>query len=92
MHYLYTRFCLRVSSSFLSEKGSYSIRDKSVRHFCKMTPFSIVDMYLSPSPVFPHPLSPKSMLYFKLSSLSFTSDNIDSGVGWGDLQHLKRMK
>ena len=35
--------------------------------------------YLSPSPVYLHPLPPKSMLYFGPSTLSFTSDNIDSG-------------
>ena len=35
--------------------------------------------YLSPSPVYLHPSPPKSMLYFGPSSLSFTSDNIDSG-------------
>ena len=46
-----------------------------------MTPFSIVNMYLSPPPVFHHPLSLKSRWYFRPSSLSFTSDNIDSGVG-----------
>ena len=46
-----------------------------------MTPFPIVNMYLSPPPVFHHPLSPKSRWYFRPSSLSFTSDNIDSGVG-----------
>ena len=35
--------------------------------------------YLSPSPVYLHPSPPKSMLYFGPSTLSFTSDNIDSG-------------
>ena len=35
--------------------------------------------YLSSYPVYPNPFPPKSMLYFGLSSLSFTSDNIDSG-------------
>ena len=35
--------------------------------------------YLSPSPSYLHPSPPKSMLYFGPSSLSFTSDNIDSG-------------
>ena len=35
--------------------------------------------YLSPYPVYPNPFPPKSVLYFGPSSLSFTSDNIDSG-------------
>ena len=77
MHYLHARFCLRVFSSFLSEKESYNKGQKC-----------LVDMYLSPPPVFSHALSPKSMLYFRPSSLSFTSGNIDSEVGWGDLQHF----
>ena len=34
---------------------------------------------LSPSPVYPNPFPPKSMLDFGPSSLFFTSDNIDSG-------------
>ena len=34
--------------------------------------------YLSSYPVYPNPFPPKSMLYFGPSSLSFTSDNIDS--------------
>ena len=37
--------------------------------------------YLSPPPVFPHPLPLKPKLYFRPSSLSFTINNIDSGMG-----------
>ena len=48
-----------------------------------MTVFSIVNMYLSSSHVFPYRLPPKPMLYFRPLSLSFTLDNIDSGVGGG---------
>ena len=35
--------------------------------------------YLYPSPVYPYSFPLKSMLYFGPSSLSFTSDNSDSG-------------
>ena len=48
------------------------MRDKSVETLRKMAPFYIVDI--------PIPFLRKSMLYFGPSSLSFTSDNIDSGV------------
>ena len=48
-----------------------------------MTVFSIVNMYLSSSHVFPHCLPPKPVLYFRPLSLSFTLDNIDSGGGGG---------
>ena len=37
--------------------------------------------YLSPPPVFPHPLPLKPMFYFRPSSLSFTINNIDSRIG-----------
>ena len=40
-------------------------------------------MYLSSSPVIPHHLPPKPMLYFRPLSLSFTLDYIDSGIGGG---------
>ena len=43
-----------------------------------------------PSPLSSPTLPPKSMLYFGPSSLSFTTRNIDLGVG--DLRHLNRMK
>ena len=39
----------------------------------------IYNKYLSPSPVYPNPFPPKSMLNFGPSSLFFPSDNIDSG-------------
>ena len=52
---------------------------KVLTHFRKMAPFCIVDIYLSPSPVYPNPFPPKSMLNFGASSPCFTSDNIDSG-------------
>ena len=57
-----------------------------------MTVFSRVSMYLSSSPVFPHRLPPKPMLYFRPLSLSFTLDNIDSGVkgGGGGVMVLKK--
>ena len=55
-----------------------------------MTVFSIVNMYLSSSPVFPHHLPPKPMLYFRPLSLSFTLDNIDSGGGGGGVMVLKK--
>ena len=51
---------------------------KVLRHFRKMAPFCIM-AYLSPSPVYPNPFPPKSMMYFGPSSLSVTLDNIDSG-------------
>ena len=44
-----------------------------LRHFRKMAPFCIVDILI--------PFPQKSMLYFGPSSLSFSSDNIDSGGG-----------
>ena len=69
-----------VPPSFQRE-GELQWGTKVLRHFCKVTPFSTVNMYLSPPPVFHHPLSLKSRWYFRPSSLSFTSDNIDSGVG-----------
>ena len=46
-------------------EGELQWGTKVLRHFCKMPVFSIVNMYLSSSPMFPHPLSPKSMLYFQ---------------------------
>ena len=55
-----------------------------------MTVFSRVSMYLSSSPVFPHRLPPKPMLYFRPLSLSFTLDNIDSGGGGGGVMVLKK--
>ena len=54
------------------------------RHFCKMASFSIVHGHTCAVPsVYPHPFPPKPMLYFRPLSLSFTLDNIDSGVGGG---------
>ena len=50
------------------------------RHFRKNGPFLHSGHTPSPSPVYPNPFPPKSMLYFGPSSLSFASDNIDSGV------------
>ena len=55
-----------------------------------MTVFSIVNMYLSSSHVFPHRLPPKPMLYFRPLSLSFTLDNIDSGGGGGGGYDVKK--
>ena len=55
-----------------------------------MTVFSIVNMYLSSSHVFPHRLPPKPMLYFRPLSLSFTLDNIDSGGGGGGGYGVKK--
>ena len=51
---------------------------KVLRHFRKMAPFAKWT-YLSSYLVYPNPFPPKSTLYFGPSSLSFTSDNIDSG-------------
>ena len=54
------------------------------RHFCKMASFSIVHGHTCAVPsVYPDPFPPKPMLYFRPLSLSFTLDNIDSGVGGG---------
>ena len=39
--------------------------------------------YLSPSPEYSHPFPPKPMLCFRPWSLSLSTNNIDSGVGWG---------
>ena len=55
-----------------------------------MTVFSRVSMYLSSSPVFPHRLLPKPMLYFRPLSLSFTLDNIGLGVGGGGCYGVKK--
>ena len=52
---------------------------KVLRYFYKMAPFWTVDIPI-PSPCVPHPLPPKSMLYFRPSSLSFATDSIYSGV------------
>ena len=46
--------------------------------------------YLSPSPMHSNPLPPKPMLCFRPSSLSFTTNNIDLGVG--ELRCLNRTK
>ena len=59
-----------------------------LRNFRKMAPFRIVNIPI-PFPCVPQPLP--SMLYFGPSSLSFTSANTGSGVGWGDLRRLKGM-
>ena len=49
-------------------------------HFRKMAPFCIVDILIL-FPCLPQPLHPKINVEFWTSSLFFTSDNIDSGVG-----------
>ena len=59
-----------------------------LRHFCKMASFSIVDIPV-PFLCVPPPLTPKPMLYFRPLSLSFTLDNIDSGVGGGGVMVLE---
>ena len=50
--------------------------------------------YQSPTLVYPHALPPKPVLCFRPTSLSFTTNNIDSGVegGGGDLRRLNGMK
>jgi len=56
-----------------------TMRDKSVDTPPKNGPFLNSDLTYPLPPVYLHPCPPRSMLYFGLSSLSFTSDNIDSG-------------
>ena len=57
-----------------------------LRHFRKMTPFSMVDI--------PIPFPPKSMLNFGPSSLFFFfySDNIDSVGGGGGVRGFMAFK
>ena len=47
--------------------------------------------YLSPSPVYSHPLPPKPMLCFRPSSLSLSTNNIVSEVGGGGFTVIKQM-
>ena len=68
----------RPSSKLITEFTSSIAKSTSPR-LSDTTFFARRWTYLSPYPVYPNPFPPKSVLYFGPSSLSFTSDNIDSG-------------
>ena len=68
----------RPSSKLITEFTS-SIAKSTSPGLSDTTFFARRWTYLSPYPVYPNPFPPKSVLYFGPSSLSFTSDNIDSG-------------
>ena len=59
-------------------------REKKV---LRMPLFLVVDISL-----YSHPLPQKPILYLKPSSLSSTTNNIDSGVGWGILWRLTELE
>ena len=54
--------------------------------------FLVVDISLFPPPLYSPPLPPKPILYLKPSSLSSTTNNTDSGAGWGILWRLNRIR
>ena len=67
-------------SGFKIFKQNLQWGTKVLRLFFKMTPFWTVNIPI-PSPCVPPPLPLKPKLYFRPSSLSFTINNIDSGMG-----------
>ena len=67
-------------SGFKIFKQNLQWGTKVLRLFFKMTPFWTVNIPI-PSPCVPPPLPLKPKFYFRPSSLSFTINNIDSGMG-----------